>query len=72
MTDQRTRISHGDATISYGKPFWGPPRIIANAHLTPQGFNDLTEALNQARDAYTAECERWLQAETQHHQEETL
>ena len=53
-------------------PIEETPRIIANAHLTPQGFNDLTEALNQARDAYTAECERWLQAETQHHQEETL
>lgn len=52
MTEEWHSFTSGDAKVSYGQPFYGKPRIIANAPLHDDAFQDLIQAITYARDAY--------------------
>lgn len=52
---QRITVKHGCASVSYGQPFYGKTRIVANAPLSRNAFDDLIAALTQARDSYIAQ-----------------
>ena len=41
--------------MSFGQPVYGNARIIANATLCANGFDDLIELLTEARHAYLNE-----------------
>lgn len=52
MSERRT-YRHGSASVSHGQQFYGHRRrIIANAPLSLNGFDDLISALTEARSAY--------------------
>ena len=42
----------GDAIVTFGKPFYGKRKIIANAPLSANNFDALIQALTEARQAY--------------------
>jgi hypothetical protein len=44
-----------DAVVSFGQPFYGKRRIIANAPLSANNFDALIQALTEAKQAYLAE-----------------
>jgi hypothetical protein len=48
-------VRHGDAVVTFGKPFYGKRKIIANAPLSANNFDALIEALTEARRAYLSE-----------------
>jgi hypothetical protein len=48
-------VHQGGAVVTYGKPFYGKRKIIANAPLSAAGFDDLIEALTEARQRYQNE-----------------
>lgn len=55
MSD-RVTVKVGTASVSYGPHFYGHrSRIIANAPLSLNGFDDLISALTAARIAYERE-----------------
>ena len=57
MTETRTpswtSTQVGSARVTFGQPFYGKRKIIANAPLSRNGFRDLIEALQQAEKAYS-------------------
>ena len=59
MSDQRTpiwaSIKVGSAKVTFGKPYYGKRKIIANAPLSVNGFHDLMAALAQAEAEYRGE-----------------
>ncbi len=57
MTTHWSTLRRGEATVTYGKPYYGKPRIIANAPLTLTSFDHLIEALQTARDHYKDQAE---------------
>jgi hypothetical protein len=50
-------IRRGDAVVTFGKPFYGKRKIIANAPLSANNFDALIEALTEARRAYLSETD---------------
>lgn len=46
----------GDAVVTFGKPYYGKRRIIANAPLSANNFDALVQALTEARDVYLREA----------------
>lgn len=56
MTDEwtdRVSVGHGVARASYGPQPYGGDRIIANAPLTRQGFDDLTKVVDELKQLWT-------------------
>jgi hypothetical protein len=51
-------IRCGDAVVTFGKPFYGKRKIIANAPLSANNFDALIQALTDARHAYLGETQR--------------
>lgn len=45
-------VRRGEAVVTFGQPYYGKRRIIANAPLSVINFNDLIEALTEAREVY--------------------
>ena len=58
MSDPRTptwkTIRVGSSTVTFGKPYYGKRKIVANAPLTPGSFAELAEALRLAEQEYAA------------------
>lgn len=52
MSGGRQQFRCGDALVSYGQPFYGGKKIIANAPLSANNFDALIEALQEAKRAY--------------------
>ena len=52
---QTFRRERSSASVSFGQPVYGNARIIANATLCANGFDDLIELLTEARHAYLNE-----------------
>lgn len=52
---QAFRRQRSSASVSFGQPVYGNARIIANATLCANGFDDLIELLTEARHAYLNE-----------------
>jgi len=42
----------GSATVTFGKPYYGKRKIVANAPLTGEAFAELVEALQLAARQY--------------------
>ena len=57
--DQRTptwaSVKVGSAKVTFGKPYYGKRKIIANAPLSANGFHELMTALAQAESEYRSE-----------------
>lgn len=57
MGDARTptwkTVQVGNATVTFGKPYYGKRKIIANAPLSRSSFADLIEALRQAEREFS-------------------
>lgn len=52
-----TSVRSGEAVVSFGEPYYGKRRIIANAPLALNSFDDLIDALIKARFAYKDEMD---------------
>lgn len=56
-------IVRGECRVTYGKPFYGKRKIIANAPLSGNNFDALIEALKAAKALYLEEPEQAPQPE---------
>jgi hypothetical protein len=66
MSDDPTNwasIVRGECRVTYGKPFYGKRKIIANAPLSANNFDALIEALKAAKALYLEEPEQAPQPE---------
>jgi hypothetical protein len=45
-------VRRGDAVVTFGKPYYGKRKIIANAPLSENNFDALIEALAEAKRKY--------------------